>query len=48
MIAIPLEDHLPQGHMAVWVRDIVFELMRKDLLTWREESEGRDLPSIQP
>lgn len=40
MIAIPLEDHLPQGHMAVWVRDIVFELMRKDLLTWREGTEG--------
>jgi transposase len=40
MIAIPLEDHLPQGHMAVWVRDIVFALMRKDLLNWREGSEG--------
>ncbi len=40
MIAIPLEDHLPQGHMAIWVRDIVYALMRNDLLNWREGTEG--------
>lgn len=26
--------------MAIWIRDIVFEFTRSDLLNWREGTEG--------
>lgn len=40
LVAIPIEDYLPQGHLAVWIRDIIFELMRVDLINWRVGTKG--------
>ena len=40
LIPVSIEDYLPPGHLAIWVRDIVFELTRSDLLNWREGTEG--------
>lgn len=40
LVPVSIEDYLPAGHMAIWVRDIVFELTRQDLQNWRTGTEG--------
>lgn len=40
LLPVSIEDYLPPGHMAIWIRDIVFELTRNDLLNWRVGTEG--------
>lgn len=35
-----MEDWLEPGHMAIWFRDLVFELTRRDLPHWRDERVG--------
>jgi len=40
LVPVSIEDYLPPGHMAVWIRDIVFELTRSDILNWREGTDG--------
>jgi len=47
LVPVSIEDYLPPGHLAIWVRDIVFELTRKDLLNWRVGTEG-GRPAFNP
>lgn len=42
-----MDDWLEPGHMAVWMRDMVFELTKGDLVSWRNESKG-GRPSYHP
>ena len=40
MIPVSIEDYLQPGHMSIWIRDVVFELTRNDLMNWRVGTEG--------
>lgn len=40
LIPIAIEDYLQKGHFAIWLRDLVFELTRNDVLNWRVGTEG--------
>jgi transposase len=42
-----VEDYLPSNHFAIWIRDVVFEMMRSDLLNWRCGTEG-GRPAFNP
>lgn len=42
-----IEDYLPSNHFAVWIRDVVFEMMRSELLNWRCGTEG-GRPAFNP
>lgn len=42
-----IKDYLPLVHLSIWIRDIVFELTRNDLMNWRVGTEdGR--PAYNP
>jgi len=47
MIPIPLEDRISKDHIVFWIRDIVFEITRSDVLNWRLGINGRR-PSYNP
>ena len=40
LVPVAIEDYLQPGHLAIWIRDIVFELTRTDVLNWRTGIEG--------
>lgn len=40
LVPVSIEDYLPPGHLSIWIRDVVFELTRQDLLNWRVGTEG--------
>ncbi len=40
MVPVSIEDYLPPGHLSLWIRDVVYELTRKDVLNWRIGTEG--------
>lgn len=42
-----MDDWIQPGHMAIWLRDIVYELTRQDLEHWRSEGTG-GRPSYHP
>ena len=47
LIPMSIEEYLPPNHFAVWVRDVIFEMMRSDLLNWRCGTEG-GRPAFNP
>jgi transposase len=47
LIPMSIDDYLPSNHFAIWIRDVVFEMMRSDLLNWRCGTEG-GRPAFNP
>lgn len=40
MIPLPLSERIPKDHLAIWVRDLVYEITRVDVMNWRSGIEG--------
>jgi len=40
MIPIPLEERIPRDHLVFWIRDIVYELTRFEVMNWRCGVDG--------
>lgn len=40
LLPVSIEDYLPPGHLSIWIRDVVFELTRQDVMNWRVGLEG--------